>query len=196
MKRFLSALLFASAVAFAASPVVFASDADLDVDITIEEDVDTIDDAASTPDGQEAVIDRIEKEFGVDEALIQELRDKRFGFGEISIALSLAERLPGGLTPENIEKVVAMREGSPKSGWGNIARELGLKINPAADRLDKVADETSGSEARTERVKHERAMKAERTEKAERIEKASRPDRVERVEKVERVERPERGGRK
>lgn len=186
MKRLLSVLVFASAAAFAASPVVFAS---TDIDVTIEEDVDSIDETASTPDGQTVVIDKLEKEFGVDETTIQGLRDKKFGYGEISIALSLAERLPGGLTTENIDKVVAMRQGPPVEGWGNIARELNLKINPAADRLDKVADETSKrSEAQKELVKHE--AKAEKAEKTERVE------RVEKVERIERPERPERGGKK
>lgn len=186
MKRFLSVMVLASAVAFAASPIVFASG---DIDVTIGEDIESIDETASTPGGKTAVVDKIEKEFGVDEATIQELRAQKLGYGEITIALSLAERLPGGLTPENIDKVVSMRQGSHIEGWGNIARDLGLKINPAAERLDKIDSETAKPEGAVKEVKHERT---------ERLEKAGKPERVEKIEKMERIEKPEkpeRGGR-
>lgn len=199
MKRFLLVMALASAVSFAVNPIVFASsDIDATIDVTIEDDVDSIDDTASTPDGQTTVVDKIEKEFGVDEATIQDLRAQKFGYGEITIALSLAERLPGGLTPENIDKVVSMRQGPPVAGWGNIARDLGLKINPAAERLDRIDDETAKPE-RAVKVKHEGTEGLEKAQKPERVEKAQRPERVEKVEKIERIERPEKpekGGRK
>ena len=170
MKRILASLIFTSAVAFAASPIVFAS---TDIEVTIEQEVIEINEDASTPYGEVAVIGKIEKEFDVDESVITDLRAQKLGYGEISIALSLAERLPGGITAENIDKIISMRQGPPVEGWGNIARDLELSLKPSA-------------------VRHEKTTKLERTGKPERVEKAQRPERVEKIERMERVERPER----
>lgn len=188
MKRILASLIFTSAVAFAASPIVFAS---TDIEVTIDQEVIEINADASTPDGEATVIGKIEKEFDVDESVITGLRGQKLGYGEISIALSLAERLPGGITAENIDKIISMRQGPPVEGWGNIARDLDLSLKPAAGHLEKVSGDT-----KKEIVKYEKTTKVERAEKPERVEKAQRPERVEKVERIERPERPERGGRK
>jgi hypothetical protein len=186
MKRFLAGLLFTSAVVFAISPVIAATD----IEVTMEEEAVTINEEAALPDGEPAVIGKIKKEFDVDEALISDLRAQKLGYGEITIALSLAERLPGGINDENIEKILSMRQGQPVEGWGNIARELGLKLNPSAERLERVSDETAVENAEMERP--ERTTRVERTGKPERVEKVEKLERVERVERVERIERPER----
>src|SRR3989304_4042589 len=135
MKRILASLIFTSAVAFAASPIVFAS---TDIEVTIEQEVIEINEDASTPYGEVAVIGKIEKEFDVDESVITDLRAQKLGYGEISIALSLAERLPGGITAETIDKIISMRQGPPVEGWGNIARDLDLSLKPSAGHLEKV----------------------------------------------------------
>ena len=184
MKRILASLIFTSAVAFAASRIVFAS---TDIEVTIEQEVIEINEEASAPDGEAVVIGKIEKEFDVDESVITSLRSQKLGYGEISIALSLAERLPGGITAENIDKIISMRQGPPVEGWGNIARDLELSLKPSAGHLEKV-----NAEAKKELVRHEKTTKLERTGKPERVEKAQRPERVEKIERMERVERPER----
>lgn len=196
MKRLLAALVFASAAAFAASHVY--AEIDADIEVSIGEEAVVIDEEASLPDGEGAVVDRIKDEFGVEEGLISDLRAQKLGYGEISIALSLAERLPGGLTDENIDRVLSMRQGPPVEGWGNIARELGLKLNPSAGPLERISDETAVKDAKAYRERPEKT-KPERVEKAqkpERVERAERVERVDKVERVERPERPERGPRK
>ncbi|CAG1064850.1 hypothetical protein BAC1_00416 [uncultured bacterium] len=192
MKRFLACLFFASAVAFAVSPVIAATG----IEVTIEEEVETIDEEASLPDGEAAVIGKIENEFDVDGSLISGLRAQKLGYGEITLALSLAERLPGGINDENIEKILSMRQGETVEGWGNIARELGLKLNPSADRLERVSDETAVEKAKMEAVRPEKAARVEKAGKPERVEKAEKIERVEKVERLERPERPERGPKK
>lgn len=192
MKRFLAGLLFTSAVAFAISPVIAATD----IEVTIEEEVVTINEEAALPDGETAVIGKIEKEFDVDEALISDLRAQKLGYGEITIALSLAERLPGGINDENVEKILSMRQGQPVEGWGNIARELGLKLNPSADRLERVSGETVVENAKMEAERPNKTTRLERAGKPERVEKVERMERVEKVERLERPERPERGPKK
>lgn len=184
MKRILASLVFTSAVAFAASPIVFAS---TDIEVTVEQEVIEINEDASTPDGEAVVIGKIENEFDVDESVITGLRAQKLGYGEISIALSLAERLPGGIIPENIDRIISMRQGPPVEGWGNIARSLDLSLKPAAGHLEKVSSDT-----KKELVKHEKTTKLERTAKSERVERTQKPERVEKVERIERIERVER----
>jgi hypothetical protein len=197
MKRFLVVLLFAFAVALVPNTPVFASSADTDVEMSIQKKADRINDDASTPAGEAAVIEKIEKEFGVDKSTITELRAKNLGYGEISMALSLADRLPGGLTDENINKVVAMRQGPPVAGWGNVAKELNLKLKPAKERLEKVSGDSkkdkSKAKSREDRMKHEKSKKGEKTDSAVKTEK-SEP--VEKMEKMERPEKPAMGGKK
>ncbi len=89
-----------------------------------------------------------------------------------------------------------MRQGETVEGWGNIARELGLKLNPSADRLERVSDETAVEKAKMEAVRPEKAARVEKAGKPERVEKAEKIERVEKVERLERPERPERGPKK
>lgn len=194
MKRFLSALLFASAVAFVPNIPAFAADAPSEIEaVDVEEvtdEMDDINDDASTAEGEAAVVGRIVSEFGVDEALVEDLRAKKLGYGEITLALSLAERLPGGITDENLDKVLDLRQGPPVQGWGNVAKSLELSLKPSKQKLEKVG-ESDG--AKKEGVKHE---KTEKVEKGEKTQKHERIEKMERVEKPERPERPERGGKK
>lgn len=197
MRDFLSVLLFASVVVFVSNTQVFAS---TDTDAAVEEDSTEINEEAATPGGAQAVADRIRKEFDVDEATVNSLRDKKLGYGEISIALSLAERMPGGITEENLDKIISMRQGPPVEGWGNIAKDLKLDLKPAASHLEKIGSKTEKqradykkTETKKELLKNEKVVKTEKAERPERVEKVEKPERVERIE---RPERPERGGRK
>lgn len=205
MKRFLSGLLFASAVALVPNIPSFAADAiqetgavstpEITIDVTVTDEMAGIDSDASTRAGEAAVISKIVNEFGVEEAVVKDLRGRKLGYGEITLALSLAERLPGGLTPENLDMVMDARQGPPVQGWGNVARSFDLGLKPSQHRLEKVGEAAAGKE----RVRHEKAekvAKVERAEKRERIERVERVERPEKPERVERPERPDRGGRK
>lgn len=197
MKRFLSALLFASAVAFVPNIAAFAADAPAQIEVVdveeVTEEMDDINDDASTAVGEAAVVGKIVNEFGVDEALVKDLRAKKLGYGEITLALSLAERLPGGITDENLDKVLDLRQGPPVQGWGNVAKSLELSLKPSKLKLEKVGSGKKGDDAENESVKHEKTEKVEKSEKAQ---KHERIEKMERVEKPERPERPERGGKK
>lgn len=141
---------------------------------------------AAQPEGRRTVTERIKAEFGVDDARIEALREKKLGYGGVSIALSLAQGLPGGITDENVDKVVALRQGPPVMGWGKVAKELGLKLGPAVSKVKKLSADAR-KKAAAERAK----AKAE-GRKGGRPEKAGRP---ERPEKPERPAKPEKGGR-
>lgn len=146
------------------------------------------------------------------------------GYGEVNIALGMAEKLveggeaegwqdalygtadttdPDGTVVEGTAGILALR--ADGMGWGKIAQELGFKLGsvlgkaPTRDRTDGTAtaaktDRTSADRA----AKPERGARPERADKPERVAKVDRPERVERPSRPERPERPqkpERGGR-
>ena len=157
---------------------------------------------ANAPGGASLVTQRLVKDFGVTEAQVNDLRSKGLSFGEIAIALSLAKEETGGATDANIQKVLSLRQTTPPTGWGKVAKQLGVKLGPAVSSVEKVAKESRGgikkSEEKAETKAEEKAEKAgkgekaEHAEKAERVEKAERPERPEKAERAERPERPEK----
>jgi hypothetical protein len=120
-------------------------------------------------------------------AEVQNLRQRKLGYGEISILLALAAK-QDGTSPKSVNEILAMRQ-TDKMGWGNVAKALGYKS------LGSVNKSVKATEAGVERVsqidKTEKASKPEKVEKIEKIEKVEKPERV-RVEKPERVEKPGR----
>jgi len=111
----------------------------------------TLDRDAGKHEGPAVVTERLEKEFGVTAGQIEWLRDKKLGFGEVTIAFSLARQMHGGINDANINKILAMRQGRPAEGWGEIARKLGVKLGPVLSEVKKV-----------ERASHEEIEKAEK----------------------------------
>ena len=154
-------------------------------DKKLEASAAELDKSAAKPEGQQRVIARIKTEFGVDDARVQSLRDKNMGYGEISIALGLAQGLPGGITDANVQKVMELRQGPPVMGWGKIARDLGLKLGPVASKVHKMSAEVR---------KQEKGEKANKYKK-ESGERMGKPEKHERHEKMERPEKPEKGGK-
>ena len=146
------------------------------------------------------------------------------GYGEVNIALGMAEKLVDGGDAENWEDALYGTADTTNSdgttsegtagvlelradgmGWGKIAKTLGFNLGTVMGKAPTRDDADAGETERT--AKSERAAKPERAadrtkpdraDKPERVAKVDRPDRPERVEKPERPvrpEKPERGGR-
>ena len=163
--------------------------------------ISSVNQQANAPDGAAVVTQRLVKDFGVTEAQVKDLRSKGLSFGEIAIALSLAKEEPGGVTDANIQKVLSLRQTTPPTGWGKVAKQLGVKLGPAVSSAERLAKQSRGELKRSEEKsetkaeekaeKVEKGEKAEKAEKVERAEKAERPDRPEKAERPERPEKPE-----
>ena len=179
MKKILMAVLMAAAVFVSFN--AWAADTD---EGRADKESTEIDERASKPNGEKPVVDRIEKEFHVTDAQINDMRAKNLGYGEITIALALAQKLPGGATQANIDKILAMRQGPPKEGWGEIAKKLGFKLGPVVSHEEKMNRREEGKEMRRERHEGKKGERMEeKREKMERPEKNERPDRPERPER-------------
>jgi hypothetical protein len=97
---------------------------------------------AKTGQGEKVVAGRLEKEFNVSNTQIKGLREKRLGYGEISIVLSLAQKMPGGVTDANIQQVMTLRQGPPRTGWGEVCKKLGTKLGPMISQMRTMNRET------------------------------------------------------
>lgn len=147
--------------------------------------------AAKDAPGQNRVAERIKAQFGVDDARVQSLRAAKLGYGEISLALALAQGLPGGITDENVQKVLAARQGPPKAGWGKVAKDLGLKLGPAISKVKKAA-----AEARKAEKGKDHGGKGGKADKAGgKPEGAGKPEKADRPAKADRPEKGGRGGK-
>ncbi len=128
-------LLLCSALAFAWSvpPVVSAWEGSDDgwADPDDSDDGDHGGDhEPTTPDGAAHVREKLATKFDVDAHVISKLRDRGLGYGEIDHALTLAERMPDGVTRENVKHVLELRQ-DQHMGWGQVAHELDTTLGAA-----------------------------------------------------------------
>ncbi len=84
--------------------------------------------AAAAADNSSTEVQRLENTFSVTAAQISALQADGLGFGEIGIVFSLASNMTGGITTANVNTIMALRQGSPPMGWGQIANSLGLNL--------------------------------------------------------------------
>jgi len=168
-----------------------------DEERTLEQKATDMNKASTSPKQDVARTQALAKQFNVPESRVADLRNKKMGWGEITISLAMAQHLATtSKTPLTTDQALTQIEQlrSEKMGWGKIAKDLGFKLGPVVSAVDRgekatlTADREAG-----ERADHK--AKAEQTEKTEHAEKAQRPERIERPERSERHERPERPGR-
>ena len=143
-----------------------------------------LDKGAARPEGEKAVQERLMAEFKVDDARVRGLRDQKLGYGEICIALALAQKMPGGITDANIRTILSERRGPPAMGWGRIAEKRRVKLGSVMNRVRRV-------DAAVEKRERAEGSNRGKMEKGERSERPERPERPERIERQERMERPE-----
>ncbi len=127
------------------------------VEKKLDTDITAINKMGSGDEGRTAVIGRLEKEFKVTDAQITTLRDQKLGYGEISTVFALAQKM-GGINDTNISKIMALRQGTPVMGWGEVAGKLGLKLGPIVSSVHKVETSSNREIARTERAEHGTTM--------------------------------------
>lgn len=136
---------------------------------------------SGSPEGAGKVTERLKADFGVDDARVGALRDKKLGYGEISVVLALAGQLPGGINDANVQRVTDLRQGPPKTGWGKVAKSLGVKLGPVISGVKRAAQaDKAGKKGQGEKRKEVREEKKDRPERAERPERPAKPERPER----------------
>ena len=102
-----------------------------------------LNDTTAKPDGEKAVVKKLAAEFKMSEAQIAALRVGDIDYGEIAIILSLSQKMPGGATDANAQKVLALRQGPPVVGWGEVARQLGVKLGKTVSQVKKMSNDAN-----------------------------------------------------
>lgn len=165
MKRHLSGIVMSGkfAAIIAAGALLFSlagvssARADTGDDVTrLDTAISTLDRDSGNREGPRVVTERLEKEFGVTASQVAQLREKKLGFGEITIAFSLAQKMPGGITDANIKKILAMRQGHSAEGWGEIAKKLGVRPGPVLSKVNKIERASHGELEKAGKNEHEK----------------------------------------
>lgn len=111
----------------------------------LEKEIAGLDKTATEPGGEQAVLARIEQDFKIAPERVRGLRTKGLGYGEIITMLSLAQKMPGGVADENIDRIRSLRQGPPPLGWGMVAKQVGAKLGMTVSRVKRVHNETHRS---------------------------------------------------
>jgi len=141
MKRFMYMIISVIVLSFTMSGAIWAAESKEEKEL--QKEATAINTTAGNAQGEKVVTQRLEKEFKVSSAQVQGLRDKKLGYGEIAIALSLAQKMPGGVTDANIQRVMTTRQGPPTMGWGEVSKKLGTTLGPAVSQVRNVNRETN-----------------------------------------------------
>ncbi|HEY6221603.1 MAG TPA: hypothetical protein VIX13_03615 [Candidatus Eisenbacteria bacterium] len=129
-------LLFATAPAFSQGTPVTAAGSRVGAKETslqrIQKMVARINAEASTPEGEQAVLDRLSKQLSASpDSLRAQHSAWGLGYGEVAMAYGFARasKKPG-VTPE---QVVEMRKGG--MAWDAIGKELGVRVDTVAAKM-------------------------------------------------------------
>ncbi len=112
-------------------------------DAQLSKDAAILDDQATNAKGSAAIVQTIESMFNVTKDQIDALRADRLGYGGIVILLSLAQSTSAGVTPDSINQILALRQGPPVLGWGQIAEKPGLNLGKVVSAVAKATDRSA-----------------------------------------------------
>ncbi len=131
--------------------------------------------AASAPDGQRRLGERLAKQFNVDQSIVTDLRNRHFSYAQATITLALSKQLrqqDKTLSQQaSLEKIIAERQAG--KGWGVIARTLDLKLSHVISEVKK-ADTTAAHMARKPDTVDQNVAKIDKPDKAEKPDKLGR----------------------
>lgn len=138
-------------------------------------------DAEDAGEAQDGRAESLAKQFGVEQKVVDGLRDEKKGWGEITIALATAQELNQRdpktypTMTESLAKVRQMR--ADGMGWGKIARELGFKLGPVVSAAQRARKDFRTLPARSDKPDRPDGASRPRPDRPERPVKPDRPPR-------------------
>jgi len=118
-----------------------------DNDQFLSDSTRNIDQFANTPSGRDEIISRLKSQYNVSDDQISQLRNQNLGYGDIQMVLILSQKMPGGTSKENINRIATMRQANPNGTWAPISQELGVDMNDVRGRLTQVGLQNSNTQA-------------------------------------------------
>jgi hypothetical protein len=145
--------------------------------------------AATTPDGQRRLDERLAKQFNVAPSVVTGLRsgDRHFSYGQATIALALSQQLMKkhtALTQQQaLDRIVAERQAG--KGWGVIAHNLDLKLGHVISDVKKADTAAAHMAGKPDKMDPNLAK----------VDKPDKPEKVDKPDKPEKPAKPEKPGR-
>src|SRR5688572_9082332 len=93
---------------------------------------------ATTPDGRKRIAEAIAKQLDVTDKLVMDLRGRKLGYGEITVALALSRQLMKRdkvTQAQALDRVLGPRKSG--QGWGAIARDHNVKLDDVVSDVRK-----------------------------------------------------------
>ncbi len=139
VSTFFSALLAAAALLLAVAIIAAAADRPaVTGDINkLNAEISQINKDAKVPQGERIVAKKIADDFNVSIDRINVLLGGMMQYGDAAAVLAFAEKLPGGISNQNVNKVMDMRS---KAAWDKVAQNLRIDPGSVAGRLSSVED--------------------------------------------------------
>ena len=134
--RILSFIAAVFLLVFSASVATARGTAKVSDEKKLKTEISSLNKDASMPNGDRIVMDKLTKEFDVKSEEIAALRDKDLGYGEIAAVYAFADKMSGGVTDENVNKVMSMHQG--KEGWGKIASALDVDLGKVSKKIGSI----------------------------------------------------------
>jgi hypothetical protein len=132
-------------------------------------DTDAAAAAARSAEGRRQVTEMIAKQFKVEPRVVEGLRNRRLGYGEVTVALALSEAMmkQDKSMPQQraLDALVARRKAG--QGWGVIAHNDGVKLGRLSSEVSKAEKQISRIEATRPAAPADKAEKpkAEKSDK-------------------------------
>ena len=162
----------------------------------VTQTADPVDPAETIPEVEPAKVKELATKAGITPEQVTAMRTSGLGWGEIKIAISMAQRISSATTPASpigpaLDGILASRLSG--MGWGQIAQANGFKLGEVMGQGHGKKDITAPPESVTPSVtKSDKETRLEKPEKPTKPEKPEKPERLEKPEKPEHPTKPEK----
>lgn len=119
--------------------------------------------------GQQKAIDYLVKTFNADKQTIIDLRNKKYGYGEISTALAIAQK-----SGKPLSEIVALKDSG--KGWGDIAKKYGFKVGDVKKQIKAAKDAIRGDVSKSEM--NQKPEKPKKMMKQKKMDKPAKPNKM------------------
>jgi hypothetical protein len=133
-----TSLLVTVGMFLAATTITAADRAAVSPDISrLNAQVSRISEDAKLPQGEGVVAKQLANDFKVSSDRINLVLGSMMQYGDVAATLAFAEKMPGGITDQNVNKVMNTRS---RGAWTDVAQQFGIDPTTVAGRLSSVQD--------------------------------------------------------
>ncbi len=90
------------------------------------------------PQGDQLISKQLSDNFKISSDKVSSLLSSNMQYGDVAALLAFADKMPGGVTDANINKIKTMK--SSAGGWDQIAKNLNVKLSDINSKLDSFED--------------------------------------------------------